>query len=184
MTRELDAGRTLGVRGRPVAPNNIGIYLSPADFERFQSFAEALARELAEMARQHARDEDYQFVGPVTVTLVSDDTLKKGDFDVVAEIAEGSGGQVGSLVLPDGRRVRLGEDATSRGRNADCTVTLAGPRASRNHAEIRATGEGFLVVDLGSMNGTVVNGIPVKEHVLRDGDEIAVGATKMRFEAS
>jgi hypothetical protein len=184
MTRTLDAGRTLGVSGRPVAPNNVGVYLAPADFGSFQSFAEALARELAEMARQHARDEGYQFVGPVTVTLVSDDTLKTGDFDVVAEIAEGQGGQVGSLVLPDGRRVRLGEDAATLGRNPDCTVTLADPRASRTHAEIRATAEGFLVVDLGSMNGTLVNGIPVKEHVLHDGDEIAVGATRLRFEAS
>src|SRR5436190_16419216 len=70
VTRVLDAGRTLGVSGRPVAPNNIGVYLSPEDFERFSSFAEALARELAEAARQHARDEGYQFVGPVTLTLV------------------------------------------------------------------------------------------------------------------
>ena len=184
VTRVLDAGRTLGVTGRPVAPNNVGIYLAPADFERFQSFAEALARELAEMAREHAREEGYQFVGPVTVTLVSDDTLKTGDFDVVAEIAEGAGGQVGSLVLPDGRRVRLGEDPTVLGRNSDCTVTLADPRASREHAEIRATADGFLVVDLGSMNGTHVNGVPVKEHVLHDGDEVAIGATTMRFEAS
>ncbi|HEX5587807.1 MAG TPA: DUF3662 and FHA domain-containing protein [Acidimicrobiia bacterium] len=184
VTRVLDAGRTIGVSGRPVVANNVGIYLAPADFDRFQSFAEALARELAEMARQHARDEDYQFVGPVTITLVSDDTLKTGDFDVVAEIAEGEGGQVGSLVLPDGRRVRLSEDAATLGRNADCTVTLADPRASRQHAEIRATGDGFLVTDLGSMNGTLVNGVPVKEHVLRDGDEISVGATVMRFEAS
>jgi hypothetical protein len=184
VTRELDAGRTIGVSGRAVAPNNIGVYLSPADFERFQSFAEALARELAEMARQHARDEDYQFVGPVTVTLVSDDTMKAGDVDVVAEIAEGTGGQVGSLVLPDGRRVRLGEDPASLGRNADCTVTLADPRASRRHAEIQATADGFVVTDLDSMNGTLVNGVPVKEHVLRDGDQVAIGATVMRFEAS
>ena len=69
VARVLDDGRTLGVGGRPVAPNNIGVYLSPADFERFSSFAEALARELAEAARQHARDEGYQFLGPVTVTL-------------------------------------------------------------------------------------------------------------------
>jgi pSer/pThr/pTyr-binding forkhead associated (FHA) protein len=120
----------------------------------------------------------------VTVTLVSDDTLKTGDVDVVAEIAEGAGGQVGSLVLPDGRRVRLGEDPATLGRNADCTVTLADPRASRRHAEITATGDGFVVADLGSMNGTLVNGVPVKEHVLHDGDQIAIGATVMRFEAS
>jgi hypothetical protein len=184
VTRVLDDGRTLGVNGRPVAPNNVGVYLSPADFERFSSFAEALARELAEAARQHARDENYQFLGSVTVTLVSDDSLKRGAFDVVGEIAEGAGGQVGSLVLPDGRRVRLGEHPTVLGRNSDCTVPLADPRASRRHAEIRATADGFLVVDLDSMNGTKVNGVPVREHVLHDGDEIAVGATVMRFEAS
>jgi hypothetical protein len=184
ITRVLDAGTTLGVSGRRVAPNNVGVYLSPADAERFHSFAEALARELAEVARQHARDEGYQFLGPVTVTLVSDDSLKKGSFDVVAEIAEGAGGQVGSLVLPDGRRVRLGEDATVLGRNSDCTVALADPRASRRHAEIRASADGFLIVDLGSMNGTKVNGVPVREQLLHDGDQIAVGATVMRFEAS
>ena len=184
LVRVLDNGRTLGVSGRFVAPNNIGVYLSPDDAKRFESFSDALARELAEAARQHAREETYQFLGPVTVTLVSDDSLKRGAFDVVGEIAEGAGGQVGSLVLPDGRRVRLGEHPTVLGRNSDCTVPLADPRASRRHAEIRATADGFLVVDLDSMNGTKVNGVPVREHVLHDGDEIAVGATVMRFEAS
>jgi nucleotide-binding universal stress UspA family protein len=184
LTRVLDDGRSLGVNGRPVAPNNVGVYLSPADFERFRPFAEALARELAEAARQHARDEGYQFVGPVTVTLVPDDTLKTGDFDVVAEMVEGEGGHVGSLVLPDGRRVALGGSVTTLGRNADCTVTLADPRSSRRHAEIRSTGDGFLLTDLGSMNGTNVNGVAVREHLLHDGDKIAVGATVMRFEAS
>ena len=184
VTRVLDAGRTLGVSGRPVAPNNIGVYLAPADFERFSSFAEALARELAEAARAHAKDEGYQFVGAVTVTLVPDESLKKGDFDVVAEILEGAGGRAGSLILGDGRRVSLGEDAAVIGRASECTVPLNDPRASRRHAEIRPRDDGFVVVDLGSMNGTRVNGVPVHEHLLRDGDEIFVGATSMRFEAS
>jgi pSer/pThr/pTyr-binding forkhead associated (FHA) protein len=91
---------------------------------------------------------------------------------------------VGSLVLPDGRRVSLSDAATSLGRNSDCTVSLADPRASRRHAEIRPTGDGFLLVDLGSMNGTLVNGVAVRERLLHDGDEIALGATVMRFEAS
>ena len=123
-------------------------------------------------------------MGPVIVTLVPDDTLRTREFDVVAEIYEGEGGHVGSLVLPDGRRVSLAEAVTSVGRNSDCTVTLADPRASRRHAEIRPTGDGFLLVDLGSMNGTLVNGVAVRERLLHDGDEISVGATVMRFEAS
>lgn len=184
VARVLDSGRTIGVSGRAVAPNNIGIYLSEADFARFESFADALARELADAARAHARDEEYQFVGPVTVTLVPDETLKAGDFDVVAEIAEGEGGRIGSLVLPDGARIPLGEDSTVIGRLAECTVSLNDSRASRRHAEVRSQGDGFVVIDLGSMNGTRVNGTPVREHLLHDGDEIGVGATVLRFEAS
>ena len=54
VTREVDAHRQTGVNGVPVAPNNIGVYLSPADFDRFASFAEPLVRELSELVREHA----------------------------------------------------------------------------------------------------------------------------------
>jgi FHA domain-containing protein len=182
VTRALDDDRRMGVGGAPVAPNNIGVYLSPEDFEQFSSFADVLARELAEVAREHARDEGYHFVGPVTVTLVADDELRVGECDVATEIHEGS--RVGSLVLPDGRRLPLGEQTTVLGRMSDCDVVLADARASRRHAEIRPAGHGFMIADLGSMNGTVVNGSPVKEQPLADGDEIRLGNTVLRFEAS
>lgn len=182
LTRVLDAERTMGVDGVPVAPNNIGVYLSPDDFDRFESFADALARELAETAREHAKAEGYHFVGPVTVTLVADDELRAGECDIAAEIHEGL--RVGSLVLPDGRRVPLGEQPLVIGRNADCGVVVADARASRQHAEIRAQGNGFVVHDLDSMNGTLVNGTAIREHPLVDGDEVRLGNTVLRFEAS
>jgi hypothetical protein len=182
LTRVLDAERTMGVDGVPVAPNNIGVYLSPDDFDRFESFADALARELAETAREHAKAEGYHFVGPVTVTLVADDELRAGECDIAAEIHEGL--RVGSLVLPDGRRVPLGEQPLMLGRNADCSVVVADARASRQHAEIRAQGNGFVIHDLDSMNGTLVNGTAVRQHPLADGDEIRLGNTVLRFEAS
>lgn len=182
VTRALDADRQVGVDGVPVAPNNIGVYLSPPDFEKFASFADALARELAEVARDHARSEDYHFVGPVTVTLVADDELREGECDVAAEIHEGA--RVGSLVLPDGRRLPLGEETMTLGRMSDCDIVVADPRVSRQHAEIRPSGHGFVVTDLGSMNGTVVNGAPIREHPLADGDEVRLGNTVLRFEAS
>ena len=182
VTRALDAERAVGVDGVPIAPNNIGVYLSSADFERFSAFADALARELAEAAREHARDEGYHFVGPVTVTLVSDDELRAGECDIAAEVHEGK--RVGSLVLPDGRRYPLAEKPVVMGRMSDCDIVLADPRASRQHAEIQPVGHGFVLSDLGSMNGTVVNGTPVREHQLTDGDEIRVGSTVLHFEAS
>ena len=182
VTRALDDERTMGVDGVPIAPNNIGVYLSHEDFDRFSAFADALARELAEVAREHARDEGYHFVGPVTVTLVADDELRAGECDIAAEVHEGT--RVGSLVLPDGRRFALGEKSVTLGRVSDCDVVLADPRASRRHAEIQPVGHGFVISDLGSMNGTVVNGTPIREHPLSDGDEIRLGSTVLHFEAS
>jgi len=182
VTRTLDAERTVGVDGVPIAPNNLGVYLAAQDFDAFHDFADTLARELAEVAREHARAEGYHFVGPVTVTLVADDELRAGECDVAAEIHEG--GRVGSLVLPDGRRIPLGEEPSLIGRSPDSTVVIADPRASRRHAEIRPSGNGFMVADLGSMNGTVVNGATVREHVLQDGDELRIGSTTLRFEES
>ena len=61
---------------------------------------------------------------------------------------------------------------------------LADPNVSRNHAEIRPSGDGFLLVDMGSTNGTKVNGVRITQHLLEDGDEITFGNTRMRFEAS
>jgi pSer/pThr/pTyr-binding forkhead associated (FHA) protein len=88
------------------------------------------------------------------------------------------------LVLPDGRRVQLGDEPATIGRLPDCAVSLTDPQASRRHAEVRPSGDGFVVTDLGSMNGTTVNGVAIHEQRLQDGDEIGVGSTTIRFEAS
>ena len=78
----------------------------------------------------------------------------------------------------------LTDDPVTIGRLPDCDVVLADTNVSRRHAEVRRQGNGFVVVDLGSTNGTKVNGLGVRERRLADGDEILVGNTKLRFEAS
>ena len=158
--------------------------VSPSDHERFKSFTDALLRELSEAVREHARDEGYHFLGPVTVALVEDDDLRAGQLEVEAEIVEGASEHLGALVLPDGRRVQLRDQPAVIGRLPDCAVSLADAQVSRRHAEVRPAGEGFAVADLGSMNGTTVNGVAVRERELEDGDEIGVGSTTIRFEAS
>jgi hypothetical protein len=183
IVRELDAGRTVGVHG-VVAPNHFTVVLSPEDFERFASFRDALARELADAAREHARDERYHFVGPVVVELTEDPHRKQGDLRVDAAIEQGEGGWAAALVLADGSRVALGEEDATIGRLPDCAVALSDPQVSRHHAQLRRSPEGYRVVDLGSTNGTTVNGAPVADHLLRDGDTIGVGNTQIRFEES
>lgn len=183
IAREMDAGRTLGVRG-PVAPNRITVWLSNEDLERFAGFRDALVAELADAAREHARDEGYHFSGPVEVTIEADENARRGDLQVRAEIIAGAVGMPGTVVLPDGRRVQLGEDPAVIGRLPDCAVALTDPQVSRHHAEIRRDERGYRIVDLDSMNGIQVNGVQVREHLLTDGDVIVVGATEIRYEES
>ncbi len=184
LTREMDMERVVGVNGR-VAPNHFEIALSNDDCKRFDSVSEALTRELAEAVRDHARDEGYSFMGPVSVELAEDASLGKGEFLVASEMLEAPGGAaVGSLALGDGSRVIIGEDAISIGRMPECDVAVSDPNVSRRHAEVRRQGNDFIVVDLGSTNGTRVNGAGVRERRLADGDEITVGGTHIRFEAS
>jgi FHA domain-containing protein len=184
LTREMDKERIVGVNGL-VAPNHFSVTLSADDCRRFDSVAEALARELAEAVREHARDEGYSFMGPIQVELDEDPSLGKGEFLVASAMVEAPGGAaVGSLALGDGRRVVIGEDPVGIGRLPECDIVLSDPNVSRRHAEVRRRGNDFVVVDLGSTNGTKVNGAGVRERVLVDGDDITVGGTHIRFEAS
>ena len=184
LTREMDAQRTVGVRGT-IAPNSFVFALAPADLERFESFSDALTRELADAAREHARSERYIFLGPVEVALEPDDSLTSGMFLVSGSVKEAAGGgAVGSLRLTDGSRVAITARPVTIGRMAECDIVLTDESVSRRHAEVRRQGSDIVVVDLGSTNGTKVNGAGVRERRLNDGDEITVGTTTMRFEAS
>jgi hypothetical protein len=87
--------------------------------------------------------------------------------------------------------VRLTYNGTSRdfdqqklviGRSRDCDIQLADANVSRRHAELRQEGASYWIVDLGSTNGTEVNGKRVKRAQLRSGDKIMLGSTEITFD--
>jgi hypothetical protein len=178
----MDLHRRVGVRGL-IAPNAFAVTLAPEDVSRFSNFIDALSRELSDAAREHARVESYTFVGPVEVEIFESDGLKTGRFTVTAEVHESEdGGFLAELVMPDGRRVALGAQPLVIGRLPECDVVLNDSNVSRRHAELRRSGDGVFLTDLGSTNGTRVNGTPVREQILASGDEVSVGSTKLIFE--
>lgn len=71
--------------------------------------------------------------------------------------------------------------ATSLGRHPSNTLRLVDREVSKEHAVIERVGKDFILKDLGSSNGTFVNGRRVKELKLRDGDEISLGASRLIF---
>ena len=60
------------------------------------------------------------------------------------------------------------------GRDGACDITLEGPLVSRKHCQFVGGGDKYAVQDLGSANGTYVNGARVEQHTLNDGDKVAV----------
>jgi hypothetical protein len=185
LIREMDDQRTVNVQGNVAAPNHFTITLGPEDHAQFAEIEESLLRALSEEARTHAREESYVFMGPVEVVLKKDDDLGIGSFGLSARFKEGAGGTSGgSVVLEDDRRMPLGNQPLTIGRATDAAIRISDTSVSRRHAEIRPSSDGWTVVDLGSTNGTRVNGVPVTERRLADGDTITVGDATLRFEAS
>ncbi len=81
----------------------------------------------------------------------------------------------------DPRSVPLTHPVTTIGRGTDCELRLEDTGVSRRHAEIRVGPEGVTVTDLGSTNGTSVNGKAIGSRELYDGDRLALGTTTMIF---
>jgi hypothetical protein len=76
----------------------------------------------------------------------------------------------------------LSEAVTVIGRSRRCDIVLTDPNVSRQHAEIRRQDDGFMLIDLGSTNGSRVNRRDVKQVVLQHGDRIEFGTTEFLFE--
>jgi FhaA, N-terminal domain/FHA domain len=80
------------------------------------------------------------------------------------------------------KRHKVTKRVSTLGRSRDCDVLVPDPNASRVHAEIRHVGLDYYLVDMGSTNGTEVNGQVVKRHALADGDTIVMGTTEIHVE--
>ncbi|MDQ3981872.1 MAG: DUF3662 and FHA domain-containing protein [Actinomycetota bacterium] len=82
----------------------------------------------------------------------------------------------------DSETISITKDPVVIGRMSTNDVVLSDPNVSRRHAELRRAGDRWLLVDLGSTNGTTVNGKLAREHELDHGDRLMFGSTKIRFE--
>jgi pSer/pThr/pTyr-binding forkhead associated (FHA) protein len=81
------------------------------------------------------------------------------------------------LLPPTGDPVEVKKDHFTLGRDAACDLAIADPSVSRHHAVIEKRGEGFVVLDQQSGNGTFLNGQRIQESPLDDGQELRLGPT-------
>ncbi|NNE13318.1 MAG: DUF3662 and FHA domain-containing protein [Ilumatobacter sp.] len=186
LIREMDDHRTVDVKGDRVVPNEFTVLLSADDHSAFADIEDALRTELVEAVREYAREESYHFMGPVSVELRVDNSLKAGRFGIASQTKQAEPGKrPGTIVMPSGERIELVKDKNLIGRLPDCTVVIPDTNTSRHHAQILRVGSGFVIADLDSTNGTSVNGERiVADQRLADGDIITIGSVSVRFEAS
>lgn len=190
LRRELDDRAAVVGRDRTVVPNAFTIELSTADHEQVVDWgAEPLADELAANVTEHATSQRYAFLGPVTVTFVENAELETGRFLVTSATQRGAvapattvaASQRHPLVDIDGQRYLLTGPVTVIGRGSEADIIIDDPGVSRRHLEIRVTPDAVIATDLGSTNGTFVEGHQVPAATLVDGNTVTIGRTRILF---
>ncbi|MDR1294536.1 MAG: DUF3662 and FHA domain-containing protein [Bifidobacteriaceae bacterium] len=190
LRRELDDKAAVLARGRAVVPNEFVIVLSRTDFDKILDWgAEAMGEELQEGVAQHAASQRYAFVGPVSVTFEEDVTKTPGSFEVrsatvrgaVAPATTSSASTRHPIVDIDGQRYLLTGAVTVVGRGSDADIIVEDTGVSRRHLEIRLGPDGPIATDLGSTNGTFVEGHRITNALLVDGNTITIGRTHVVF---
>jgi Protein of unknown function (DUF3662)/FHA domain len=201
--REMEAGRRR--RGeRSLAPDRFEVRISADDLAGLGSLDE-VAEQLASGALAFARSRGLTLSQRPRVTLGPDAACSRGDIEVTAAFspqpgpadsdADGASGtrvfeapvirapSAALEIAEPGRSTRvieLSARPTLVGRGSDCDVVLADAHASRHHARLEVRGGVYVLTDLGSTNGTRVNGHRVREVVLGVGDRIELGQSTLR----
>ena len=208
--REMDDRAAIVAQGRTLVPNDFVVEVAEDDYARLDMYADSLGIELATLAREYAKEQGYSFVGPVRMRFEGVRDLTTGTFRILSGVIRGTtvedgeirrpatdlpqptGGFRGNPRLlvsgpdggPDGGHQRTYEITTPLvilGRGTDCDLRLVDPGVSRHHAEIRVEDGEVVLVDLGSTNGTFVNGQPVRRVPLSDGTRVTLGRTTLVF---
>ena len=184
-----------------IVPNDFSVTLNPADFAPFAGFAPSLCRQFETWLGELAAERTWTTVDRVRVRIEPDETVRRRELRVASAIApvpEPTGAcstsipqVIGRPSAPRGMRglrlrvlggpqrgqdVLVGPPSATVGRAPDNDVVLLADDISRYHARVELGRGGARVVDLGSTNGTTLNGRPVTSAPVGPGDELGFGS--------
>lgn len=203
LARAMDNGQTISA-GKTLVPNDYQVMLSSADTAAFAPFRQSLEQELTAYLRAAARERGFSFIARPRVAIIENGRLRARRVLVSAALVDVKPAapqseeaqhtaaipleeirahleQAASLLLPDGRVVALDKPVISIGRSLDNDVVIDDKRVSRRHAQVRLLPGSAAFYDLASANGSMINGQPVEQVALRDGDRISLGGVELLF---
>ncbi|WP_426997619.1 FhaA domain-containing protein [Pseudarthrobacter sp. N5] len=200
LRREVDHKAITLAAGRTLAPNIFDVLLSDDDFERAQQWGTPLAEELCDVVINHVRSQGYTLQGPVRISFRRDESHRPGNFEITSKTEKASGSpapapranvpaapsrqpvRLQPVLDIDGQRYSLNAPSIVLGRSSEADILVDDTGVSRRHLEIRTTDGVTSAVDMGSTNGSYVNGHKVSGSVeLTDGSTITMGRTKIIF---
>ncbi|WP_315968843.1 DUF3662 and FHA domain-containing protein [Flaviflexus massiliensis] len=190
VNRAMDEGAAVYSRARTISPNEFTISLSPDDFAKLENWGRAaIEEELIDHAIKYATSQGYTFLGPlrmsfesgveqgVGTTRVSTQTVR----GAVAPVTNSVPSPANPIIDVQGQRYLLTGPVTIIGRGSESDIVVDDTGVSRHHLELRVTPRGVIATDLGSTNGSFVEGHRISAATLVDGNTITIGRTRIMF---
>jgi hypothetical protein len=180
LRRELDTKAAVVSRDRILVPNRFTVRLARGDFAAMTAIGQTLIDELGRLVQQHAAAQHYQFAGAVSIQFLEDASLSQGVLQIDSVNVKGTVSWAPVLDIA-GKRYPILKSRTVIGRGSDADITVDDTGISRKHVEVLWDGSRAEVNDLGSTNGSQLNGSPVKRAPLPTDSVITIGRTRIVF---
>jgi hypothetical protein len=180
LRRELDTKAAVVSRDRILVPNRFTVRLGRGDFDRMNALGPTLIDELTQLVQRHATTQRYSFAGPIAIKLAHDTQLSEGMIEIDSVNVKGTVAWT-PVVDINGQRHQLTKSRTIIGRGSEADITVDDSGTSRKHVEILWDGTRGQVNDLGSTNGSKLNGQPVTKAPLTPDSVIEIGRTRIVF---
>lgn len=180
LRRELDTKAAVVSRDRILVPNKFTVRLGRTDYERMTGLGPTLIDELTDLVQRHAAAQHYSFAGGISIALSEDPRLSQGMVEISSVNVKGAVAWTPVLDI-NGKRYPITHSHTVIGRGSDADITVDDTSISRKHVEILWDGTRAQVNDLGSTNGSLLNGNQVSKAPLAPDSVIDIGRTRIVF---
>jgi hypothetical protein len=180
LKRELDTKAVVVARDRILVPNKFTVLLSPADYSTMSDVGPSLIDEFMLQVEQHATAQRYSFAGGISIVLKSDERLAEGVVAIESTSVKGAVAWTPVLEI-DGTMHPLTGARTIVGRGSEADITVDDGGISRKHIEILWDGKRGQARDLGSTNGSKLNGLKLTKAPLETDSVIEIGRTRIVF---
>lgn len=199
LARAMEDNAYPDANGHPTAPDIYLIRLNPADHEAVLAADPTIARTLAQETVDLAHASDLSLTGFPEVRLIADESVSPHQVEINAQLrefrletTEAQVSEIADIPAPDAvlllsgsQQIPLGKPIINLGRQRDNHIILDDSRVSRHHAQMRLRFGRYVIFDLGSSGGMTINGLAVKEAILKSGDVIGLaGLTLIYLENS